>query len=639
MFLKLGRIILVAAGIILAQGGMAYAQFSISGTVTDPGLTPVPNVDIFLYTAQGDPIGIPPTITDASGFYTITGLPSGTYGVGFEPSTASGLLVHYEPNVVVTSNVTLDVTLQQGYFLTGFVTDTFGVGIPDIDLNVYDQASGNKLVTPGDNTDATGFYEVVIPLGTFRLRWRAVNGEKLVPVELENITVNGDTSVSISMLPGFFVSGTVVDNLGQPVFDADLDFEDAITGQLIATPGDNTDVFGYYSAIIPAGFMNINVEPKVADKLVADEKYAVPISNDTVINFTLQAGVYVSGTVSAANGGAAVGGADIDVWDAVTHVKLTTPGDNTDALGQYLMVVPAGLLNIGYQPPVATLLAPIVLNNVNVVNDTIIDVTVPDGLLFSGTITGPSGLPAVGVDIDAEKSATGESVSLVGDATDASGVFAVVVEPGTYNIDYEPPLNLHLAPQKLLNLTLTTSTDIPISLDTGMLVSGIVRDSLGLPDPLVKVRALLSSTGDTVFTPANLTDGFGNYNIMLAPNTYDLVYTTDSLLPQVDTMFFASVPIYRDTILNVDFPAGQVGGGDSCCISPIRGNVDYDLGDNIDISDLVYLVDYMFVGGTPPPCFIEANINGYGGIDISDLVYLVDYMFTGGPAPVPCPLL
>ncbi len=80
-------------------------------------------------------------------------------------------------------------------------------------------------------------------------------------------------------------------------------------------------------------------------------------------------------------------------------------------------------------------------------------------------------------------------------------------------------------------------------------------------------------------------------------------------------------------------------GGGTCCMGSIRGNVDYDVGDAIDISDLVYLVDFMFSGGPPPPCFEEGDVDGSGAapIDISDLVYLVDYMFTGGPAPPPCP--
>ena len=47
--------------------------------------------------------------------------------------------------------------------------------------------------------------------------------------------------------------------------------------------------------------------------------------------------------------------------------------------------------------------------------------------------------------------------------------------------------------------------------------------------------------------------------------------------------------------------------------------------------------NFMFKGGPPPACFEEGNVNGSGGIDITDLTYLVSYMFRNGPPPVPCP--
>jgi hypothetical protein len=83
----------------------------------------------------------------------------------------------------------------------------------------------------------------------------------------------------------------------------------------------------------------------------------------------------------------------------------------------------------------------------------------------------------------------------------------------------------------------------------------------------------------------------------------------------------------------------------SCCMPPMRGNIDMDAADELDISDLVYLVDYMFTQGPAPTCWEEANVdcsddgNGVDGpedIDISDLVHLVDYMFNQGPPPCRC---
>jgi hypothetical protein len=101
-------------------------------------------------------------------------------------------------------------------------------------------------------------------------------------------------------------------------------------------------------------------------------------------------------------------------------------------------------------------------------------------------------------------------------------------------------------------------------------------------------------------------------------------------------------PVGQSLDLAFVITGGAAGG---CCMPPIRGNIDYDVGDNIDISDLVYLVDYMFTGGPAPVCWEEANVDcsddGNGvddaaDIDISDLVYMVDYMFNQGPTPCRC---
>lgn len=74
-----------------------------------------------------------------------------------------------------------------------------------------------------------------------------------------------------------------------------------------------------------------------------------------------------------------------------------------------------------------------------------------------------------------------------------------------------------------------------------------------------------------------------------------------------------------------------------CCTGTV-GDINYDGGYLPDISDLLYLVDYMFMPGSPaPPCMAEGDLNGDGGAvpDISDLLYLVEYMFLPGGGPLP----
>ena len=54
----------------------------------------------------------------------------------------------------------------------------------------------------------------------------------------------------------------------------------------------------------------------------------------------------------------------------------------------------------------------------------------------------------------------------------------------------------------------------------------------------------------------------------------------------------------------------------------------------VDVSDLVFLIDYLFAGGPVPPDPNAADVNASCGIDISDVSYLVEYLFQGGPAPL-----
>ncbi len=73
-----------------------------------------------------------------------------------------------------------------------------------------------------------------------------------------------------------------------------------------------------------------------------------------------------------------------------------------------------------------------------------------------------------------------------------------------------------------------------------------------------------------------------------------------------------------------------------CCVG-FAGNIDFDPLDEIDISDLINLTNYMFQDGPEPACERETDIDGNGvGPDIADLIHLVTYMFQDGPPPANC---
>jgi hypothetical protein len=66
-------------------------------------------------------------------------------------------------------------------------------------------------------------------------------------------------------------------------------------------------------------------------------------------------------------------------------------------------------------------------------------------------------------------------------------------------------------------------------------------------------------------------------------------------------------------------------------VSFIRGDANGD--GFVNGSDVVYLINYLFIGGPPPAPLPAGDANDDGFINISDVVYLINYLFQGGPPP------
>lgn len=62
-----------------------------------------------------------------------------------------------------------------------------------------------------------------------------------------------------------------------------------------------------------------------------------------------------------------------------------------------------------------------------------------------------------------------------------------------------------------------------------------------------------------------------------------------------------------------------------------RGNANAD-GD-VNLSDAVFILNYLFRGGAAPPCLDAADADDSGVINLTDAVYLLNYLFLGGPEP------
>jgi TolB protein len=60
---------------------------------------------------------------------------------------------------------------------------------------------------------------------------------------------------------------------------------------------------------------------------------------------------------------------------------------------------------------------------------------------------------------------------------------------------------------------------------------------------------------------------------------------------------------------------------------------DADSSGTINVSDVIYLINYLFRGGPAPEPRIAGDCNNDGRVSVSDVVYLINYLLKGGPEP------
>lgn len=53
----------------------------------------------------------------------------------------------------------------------------------------------------------------------------------------------------------------------------------------------------------------------------------------------------------------------------------------------------------------------------------------------------------------------------------------------------------------------------------------------------------------------------------------------------------------------------------------------------VNVTDVSFLYNFLFLGGAEPPCMNQADVNHDGDVDVSDPTYLNNWLFLGGPVP------
>jgi hypothetical protein len=85
-----------------------------------------------------------------------------------------------------------------------------------------------------------------------------------------------------------------------------------------------------------------------------------------------------------------------------------------------------------------------------------------------------------------------------------------------------------------------------------------------------------------------------------------------------------------ETVYNPDqADSDEDGIGDAC--EYICGDANADA--TVNVSDAVYIINYVFVGGDPPDPMESGDCNCDGTCNVSDAVWIINYVFVGGNGP------
>ena len=121
----------------------------------------------------------------------------------------------------------------------------------------------------------------------------------------------------------------------------------------------------------------------------------------------------------------------------------------------------------------------------------------------------------------------------------------------------------------------------------------------------------------------------------------DGTFQFDEIVPGTYNLLIGGPDLYNEIVTGVDVVgSGQVDDAGTLAVYRVptgggptfrRAFVNADR--NTDLADAIFLLDWLFRGGTRPACLMAADVNGDQRNNLSDTIWLLEWLFSGGPPP------
>lgn len=590
MLAHIRRTLVLAVLVVLAATHSANAATlgAITGNVLTSSSAPAAGVYVTalerMYEPEFDfeyyePIG--DAVTNASGTYTIPGLPAGSYVVEFWDPTDTWVTEYFDnathldeaTPVTVTSGLTtpgVNAVLAPASHVTGRVTDPSGLGISDIDVTawVFDAQWDEWTPWYWSYTDTNGYYDIGgLPAGIYRVefldyegRWQteyydnapAIEQATSVAVGAEAVVSNIDAVLSAAS----HIAGRVSDPDGAGIADIDVTafLYDPTEGEWIPSWGSSTDANGCYDiGGLAAGTYRVEFWDyreywgttyyNTADQIESADDIVVGSSESVSgIDATLFETARISGKVSSADNRGLEGIlVTLLAWDSPKgdwsiQTSTSTNWDGRYAFGDLKYGTyriefsdPSGIWKTQYYREAGTSgeATDIVLSRAyrnKTANTALVPIPPPPASL-SGTVKSTTGsaLPGISVTLCSLNGST-----IATQVTAANGTYLInSIPPGTYAVAFSDPARRYVDQFYANASTLSGAT--PITLAPGEARSGITA-SLFLGGS-ISGRVIDEATGGPIdgitvacgqVVPGQTQPGFSNSVRTGADGTYVL---------------------------------------------------------------------------------------------------------------------
>ncbi len=535
------RFVLTAILALTFASPVGAALVNLTGKVTDQGGAGIFNVTVnFVDSCTGVTAPAVGNVTSSTGDFRATVNP-GTYDLEFSPPAGS---LYYAWRVrrfdLTTSKTLATVKLGFGVTVSGHVQDAGSLGVTDVYVHFFPPGTSERTFTVRDKSNLSGNFSIVVPSGTYDVKYGPPPGTRLLGLVRPSVAIPGNTGLpTVTLQNGLLSSGTVTDATPQahPVANANIDVTDAATGVKLFVSHDRTDATGAFTLAVPAGTFVFGFKPEKCNLLVGQESVSTTITADTALpRVSLLGGVLVRGTVTDTR---AVPIVDVNTsyTSLSTGLQVFTFDDHSDASGNYSAVIPGqDTYDVNYAPNRGVRLAGFKMTNVAVSNSStqvLPTVQLKDAMLLSGRTVTYNGSPLAGIDLDLYPAGVTTKIYTPNDLSDAAGTFTVALEPGSYDVRFQPASTTTLAAKRLRGISLAADVALgDVAILQGLTVTGnasYIDPLLGmLPVDNLDMDFYNAYTGEKAETLHDNTDCAGNYSVLVPAGLYDVVFVPPS---------------------------------------------------------------------------------------------------------------